>query len=308
MLEYQNQTVETFLKLLPFEAKVILEIGSDIGGEVVSDLTRQTGARVVGCNFSHEFPQLTEEKLPNASFLRSDGRYLPFQDNSFDAVMSVATMEHVNGLGPFLHEVARVLRPKGLFYTDFSPIWSSARGHHVYAVAGPKEARFWKPGKNPIPDFWHLLLTPDEMREYLHSGPCSEELIEPVIQWIYFGDNINRCGFEEYMEVFRKCPLVIQDMSFSYERPDNETRERLHQKYGQDCEFDCTAIRAVFRKPPRGAGDITEILNSEKVAMLARKDVLLSQKDEQIHAIYETLSWKITAPLRWLGKRLLGRK
>ena len=129
-----------------------------------------------------------------------DGSCIPFPDKSFDAVLSIATLEHVNGLDALLSEVARVLKDKGLFYTSFSPIWSSAKGHHVYAVIGSKEARFWKPGKNPIPDYWHLLMTPDEMREYLRSGPCTEELIEPIIQWVYFGDSLNRCHYEEYME------------------------------------------------------------------------------------------------------------
>ena len=197
MLPYQNQIVDAFVKMLRPGAKDILEIGSDIGCEVATAIAQRTGASVVGINPSGEFPAPVGPALSNAKFMRADGRALPFPDNSFDAVLSVATMEHVNGLDIFLSEVARVLKPKGLFYTEFSPIWSSAKGHHVYAVVGPKEARFWKPGKNPIPDYGHLLMSPDEMREYLHSGPCTEELIDPIIQWVYLGDSINRHQFEE---------------------------------------------------------------------------------------------------------------
>ena len=234
MLPYQTHTIETFIKLLPDGATDILEIGSDIGGEVVSALAQRTGARVVGINPSPEFPKLLAPKQQNTCFLRTDGRSLPFPDNSFDAVLSVATMEHVNGLDVFLAEIARVLKPKAVFFTEFSPIWSSAQGHHVYAVAGAKEARFWKPGKNPIPNYAHLLMSPDEMRDYLHTGPCSEELIEPIIHWIYEGDSINRHHFEDYMEAFRKAPLVIQDMYFGYDYPDSETLASLRVKYGLD--------------------------------------------------------------------------
>jgi SAM-dependent methyltransferase len=204
MLPYQQQVVDAFVKMLPPGARDILEIGSDMGCEVATAIARRTGANVVGVNPSPAFPAPTAAVLPHTAFLRVDGRRLPFADGSFDAVLSVATMEHVRGIDAFLAEVARVLRPKGLYYTEFSPIWSSAHGHHVYAVAGSREARFWKPGKNPIPDYGHLLMTPDEMRAYLRSGPCAEELIEPIIQWVYHGDDINRCHYEEYLEAFRK--------------------------------------------------------------------------------------------------------
>jgi SAM-dependent methyltransferase len=253
MLPYQLQVLEAFTKLLPGGATDILEIGSDIGGEVASALAQRTGARVVGINPSPEFPPRAPANTPNIRLLRADGRSMPFADRTFDAVLSVATLEHVNGLDAFLAEVARVLKPRGVFFTEFSPIWSSARGHHVYAVAGEKEARFWKPGKNPVPDYAHLLLTPDEMRAHLRSSPCTEELIEPIIQWIYLGDSINRCHFEAYMEAFRKCPLLIQRLGFGHDHPDGDTLARLRSRYGDHTDFRCSFISAVFRKSPEGA-------------------------------------------------------
>lgn len=253
MLLYQRKTVDAFLKMLRSGTRDILEIGSDIQCEVAIAIAQRMRGVVVGINPSEEFSGNAVSEL-NANFLRGDGRCLPFPDNSFDAVLSIATMEHVNGLEAFLSEVARVLRPKGLLYTSFAPIWSSAKGHHVYAVIGSKEARFWKPGKNPIPDYGHLLMTPKEMREYLHSGPCAEELIEPIVQWIYFEDSLNRCHYEQYVEAFKKSPLMIQYMlDLGYDSPDNETLEKLNSKYGSRCNFHCSSISAILRKPPEGA-------------------------------------------------------
>jgi len=252
MLPYQSQIVDTFVKMLPVGTKDILEIGSDISCEVATAIAQRTGANVVGINPSEEFPAPVGPALSNAKFTRADGRAIPFPDNSFDAVLSVATMEHVKGLDIVLSEVARVLKPKGIFYTEFSPIWSSAKGHHVYAVVGSKEARFWKPGKNPIPDYAHLLMTPDEMRTYIHSGPCTEELVEPIVQWIYFGESINRCFYEDYIAAFNKCPLAIQAMHFGYDSPDNTTLASLASKYGNDRDFKCSSISALLRKPPEG--------------------------------------------------------
>jgi len=253
MLPYQLQMIETFLKHLPARTMDILEIGSDMGGEVAVELARRTGARITGINPSAEFPESTIPGNANVKFMRADGRSLPFPDNSFNAVVSVATLEHVNGIDLFLKEVTRVLKPKGLFFTEFGPIWSSAHGHHVYAVAGSKEARFWKPGKNPIPDYAHLLMTPDEMREHLCSSPCADELIDPIIHWIYFGDSINRCPYEAYLASFRKCPLLIQHMILGCDNPDQESLKKLYHQFGTERDFQCANISAVFRKIPSGA-------------------------------------------------------
>ena len=236
--------------MVPRGTRDILEIGSDIGAEVVCALAERTGARVVGINPSVDFPTLTKPVPSSVTLLRADGRDIPFGDGSFDAILSVATMEHVCGLDRFLAEVGRVLRPRGLFNTDFSPLWSSAKGHHVYAVSGEKEARFWKPGKNPVPDYAHLLWTPDEMREYLRSGPTAQELIEPIVQWIYFEDNINRCHFEEYMAAFSRSSLLMQSLYFNFDSPDPEILAKLNEKYGASCEFRCRSIYAVLRKLP----------------------------------------------------------
>lgn len=253
MLPYQIQVVEKFVQMLQPGTTDILEIGSDIAGEVVSALAMKTGVRVTGINPSLFFPQPIEPTQSNTFFLNADGRNMPFPDNSFDAILSVATMEHVNGLDPFMMEAARVLRPGGLFYAEFCPIWSSALGHHVYAVAGTKEARFWKPGKNPIPDYAHLLWTPDEMREHLKSSPCSEELIDPIIQWIYYGDDINRCHFEDYIDAFSESPLILRRLHLGNDQPDGAILSKLYEKYGSDRNFICSKISVLFRKLPEGA-------------------------------------------------------
>lgn len=149
----------------------------------------------------------------------------------------------------------RVLKPKGLFYITFGPLWSSAKGHHVFAKTESKEARFWKAGKNPVPDYAHLLMTPEEMRTNLQSGPCAEELIEPILHWIYHGNDINRCTYEEYIKAFHESSLVIQrmlDVDLTVDTgPDAETLTRLIAKYGSGRNFSCSTILAIFRQLPR---------------------------------------------------------
>ncbi|WP_051292862.1 class I SAM-dependent methyltransferase [Citrifermentans bremense] len=252
MLPYQNDTVQKVMRLLPRGTRDILEIGSDIGGEVACALAELSGARVVGINPSESFPAPAGELPSNVSLLRADGRALPFGECSFDVVFAVATMEHVQGLDLFLSEVERVLRPGGVFHTEFSPIWSSARGHHVFAVVGNKEARFWKPGKNPIPDYAHLLWGADEMRDYLRSGPTTEELIEPIVQWVYFDDSLNRCHLEEYLAAFDRSPLLMQKIRFDCDPPAPASLAQLAAKYGAGRRFGCHSISTELRKRPVG--------------------------------------------------------
>jgi ubiquinone/menaquinone biosynthesis C-methylase UbiE len=255
MLPYQNDAVEKIVGFLSTGDNLkVLEIGSDISGLVSSAIAKRTGACVVGINPISDFPQnypvLREESV---SLIRGDGRYLPFADNSFDGIFSIATMEHVNGLGLFLNEVNRVLKPKGFFYAKFGPLWSCAIGHHVYAVSGggDKEVRFWKAGRNPVPDYAHLYMKDDELRRYLDEGPCSKDLINPIIEWIYHGDSINRCHFEEYVNEFKKSSLLIQQLitkSLSDKYPKDKIKFRLTEKYGGKMNFSNSTITVMLRK------------------------------------------------------------
>jgi SAM-dependent methyltransferase len=50
-----------------------------------------------------------------------DARALPFGDATFDVVLSGGLLEHFRDPRPVLEEMARVLRPGGLFYADIVP-------------------------------------------------------------------------------------------------------------------------------------------------------------------------------------------
>ena len=50
-----------------------------------------------------------------------DARALPFRDASFDLVLSGGLLEHFRDPLPVLAEMARILRPGGLFYADIVP-------------------------------------------------------------------------------------------------------------------------------------------------------------------------------------------
>lgn len=55
------------------------------------------------------------------NFIMADAERLPFSDNSFDVVLSTGLLEHFIDPQPVVNEMARVLRPGGLFISDIVP-------------------------------------------------------------------------------------------------------------------------------------------------------------------------------------------
>ena len=57
----------------------------------------------------------------NITLHRTPAETLPFADASFDAATAYSFLDHLEDQGAVLREVARVLRPGGVFYADLNP-------------------------------------------------------------------------------------------------------------------------------------------------------------------------------------------
>lgn len=80
------------------------------------------GAKVTGLDPSHEAIAIArgharQKGLP-IFYAVAAGEKLPLPDQSVDCVVSVDVLEHVADLGAVLDEIARVLRPGGIFAFD----------------------------------------------------------------------------------------------------------------------------------------------------------------------------------------------
>ena len=92
----------------------VLDLGCGTGDSVEQFRNVNPGVRWVGVDVESS-PEVAARRRSDAEFVVFDGVSLPFAAGSFDAVYCKQVLEHVRAPGPLLSEVARVLRPGGLF-------------------------------------------------------------------------------------------------------------------------------------------------------------------------------------------------
>lgn len=103
----------------------VLDVGCGVGAPALR-LSRITGAQVLGISVSRrQVARATEAAeaegaADRVSFAHADATALPFEPESFDAVLALESMIHMPDRGQVLAQIARVLRPGGrLVLTDF---------------------------------------------------------------------------------------------------------------------------------------------------------------------------------------------
>lgn len=91
-----------------------LDVGSG-PGNVTASLVRAAGPDGLALGVDISEPMLARavraESGPQVGFLRADAQRLPFRDETFDAVLSIAMLQLVPNVSAALAEIARVLRP-----------------------------------------------------------------------------------------------------------------------------------------------------------------------------------------------------
>jgi SAM-dependent methyltransferase len=103
---------------IALKGKDVLEVGCGRGGGAAYISRTFCPREVVGLDrtaASIRFARRHFASCENLRFVEGDAHALPFDDNSFDAVVNVESMQHYRDVDRFLTEVHRVLRPGGHF-------------------------------------------------------------------------------------------------------------------------------------------------------------------------------------------------
>lgn len=102
--------------------KRVLEVSCGHGGGASYLMRTVFPASYTGLDLNPAAVEFCRKRhhLPGLDFVQGNAEDLPFDDQSFDAVINVEASHHYPRFNRFLAEVARVLRPGGhLLYADF---------------------------------------------------------------------------------------------------------------------------------------------------------------------------------------------
>jgi 2-polyprenyl-6-hydroxyphenyl methylase/3-demethylubiquinone-9 3-methyltransferase len=109
-----------FDKQTDWHAKNVLDLGC--AGGFMAEALAERGARVSGIDPAQGVIEAAKRHAKSSNLdITYDvgvGEDMPYPDNHFDTVVCVDVLEHVGDLTQVLSEVARVLKPGGLFLYD----------------------------------------------------------------------------------------------------------------------------------------------------------------------------------------------
>lgn len=128
---------------------------------------------------------------------------LKFPDNSFDRIFSVNCFEHVDDMEKAFSEMHRVLRPGGMLFTIFGPIWSSPVGHHTWVEHDGVLYHF---GKQVFPDWYHLIKSRGELFELLEEK-YDNEVANKICKYVYDSSDLNRLTDGDFTSLLEESNL-----------------------------------------------------------------------------------------------------
>jgi SAM-dependent methyltransferase len=173
----------------------VLDVATGAG--YVAGAAAEHGADVTGIDFSAPQVRLARERYPGVRFEQADAEALPFDPDTFDAVVNAFGMCHLSNPDVALREAFRVLKRGGrMAFTvwdtperavAFGVVYAAVRVHGSMDVglpAGPNfflfsdpeqstkallDAGFVSPSCRQVPQVWRLS-DPDELFEVFTEG------------------------------------------------------------------------------------------------------------------------------------------
>lgn len=138
-----------------------------------------------------DYEDWRDERTKHLPFVEADVCCgLPLDQASFDVICSYNTFEHVTDPAAALSHLKRLLKPNGVIYLEFGPLYASAWGLHAYRTV-----------HCPYPQF---LFSADFMAEKfkqvgIHVQGRQQTAMIPLNQW----------RLSQFDELWRTCGLIM---------------------------------------------------------------------------------------------------
>lgn len=222
-----------------FKGKNVLEVGGIIPLDHVEQLEVKSWTSIDPAKHYKNYNS-ENYKIINDSINTYD-----FEDESFDFVISTNSFEHINGLDIALGRMYKLLKKGGLLSTLFGPIWSCHKGNHIWIYSNGKISTF---NDGLVPDWGHLLYTPDELTEILKKEH-NDSIVDSIIHSTYETDFINRLFYDDYKNLLFNSGFEVSEFRdwHTSVHPDSKTLKILQEKYSKE-NFSTVSIKALLRK------------------------------------------------------------
>lgn len=247
-------------RYVTMDRKDVLEVGGGQSGEAALPFLKDGAASVAITGLDH----VTEEKAVSQKlrFLRANALSLTdvFEPESFDVVYGLSIVEHIPSPQTFLNEVHKVLRPGGVAYFEGNPLWSSAKGHHLWVATwgGPYQHKATanylfssfpqKASTNPLPDWSHLLMSEQQMTEHLTAKALPKVDIDCIIDWVYRSDQVNRLSLSEIAKAYSTSRLIVLEANTVRSKVPPDVELTLRRQCGDGIDYGTRGISYVFLK------------------------------------------------------------
>ena len=257
----------------------------------ISKRVELTGTRVleVGCGRGHLGQQLTErfdatyvgvdiveyhewaETGTGVDFVRRD---ITAEDSAdlgqFDVIVSLAVLEHVVHPHAMLMAMFERLLPGGVLYLA------------AQLYRGPKASHRYRQVYFPWP---HLLFGDDVWRDFYRKVHGREE----TFSWV------NKLTYAQYLTYFDLLGFRQQKLWLTPSTFDADLYTRFEDVLSRYPRFDLSHdfIYAVLERPEKSSRSSDQRLRSE-----------IQRLNTELAAMRQSRSWRITAPLRAVGRRI----
>jgi len=122
--------------------------------------------------------------ITKMQFIKMDAQNLLFKDNLFDFVWCVNAFEHIPDPEKALDEIYRVLKPEGIAWIQFDPVYYCDTGSHMFDF---------------LPEPWgHLMYQPEEYAEKLRAVGTPQEMVNDFLY------GLNRKPKKYFIDLFNQ--------------------------------------------------------------------------------------------------------
>ena len=166
-------------KLENFDGKRLLDVGC--GGGVLAEEFALMGFTVTGLDPSDKLMEVARTHAAHNSlkinYLTGYGDKLPFEDETFEVVACCDVFDHVQEWDLIIGEVARVLKPNGIFVYDTINRTAFSKAVIIDLAQENESTSFLPPNIHA----WEMFIKPEELEASLEQYGLQNQDIKGII-------------------------------------------------------------------------------------------------------------------------------